>query len=37
MDHWNTKMRYAPGSDVQADWVAIWQEQARQVVACIDT
>ena len=37
MHHWNTKMRYAPGSDVQADWVATWQEQARQVVACIDT
>jgi hypothetical protein len=37
MDHWNTRMRYAPGSDVQADWVAKWREQARQVVACIDT
>jgi hypothetical protein len=37
MQYWDTKMRYAPGRDVQSDWIEKWREQAHQAVACIGT
>jgi len=36
MQNWDTAMRYAPGTDIRAEWVATWAEQARELVSKMD-
>lgn len=37
MANWSTDMRYSHGRDVEAAWVDMWEEQARQAIASIGT
>ena len=37
MQNWDITMRYAPATDIQADWVQRWAEQARELVSRMDT
>jgi hypothetical protein len=37
MQNWDTAMRYAPATDIQETWVENWAEQARELVARMDT
>jgi hypothetical protein len=34
--HWNTDMRYAPGSEIRDEWVASWKASAERLVAQMD-
>lgn len=37
MSNWSTRMRYSNGRDIRNEWIAAWQQQARQAVASLGT
>ncbi len=37
MSQWNTQMRYCRGSEIKAQWIEKWREQAHLVVDLIGT
>jgi len=37
MNNWSTEMRYSHGKDIDARWIDVWAEQARQAVTSIGT
>jgi hypothetical protein len=37
MGNWCIEMRYSDGKAIRQQWVDIWSQQARQIVACMGT